>query len=107
PVPLIHVWHEDIGFRRSAVLNLAISKASGDYIIQLDGDCIIHKKFIEDHITSVEKNCYLYGSRVSLKENISPVLFKDKIITFTFYSSVFSKWNRIIFMPSIGFIMYS
>jgi len=38
PVPLIHVWHEDKGFRKSMILNKAIAKASGEYIIEVDGD---------------------------------------------------------------------
>ena len=36
--PLIHVWHEDDGFRKSVILNKAIAQAKGEYIIQADGD---------------------------------------------------------------------
>lgn len=43
PVPIIHVWHEDIGFRKTIILNKAIAKCSSDYIIQIDGDLILHK----------------------------------------------------------------
>ena len=49
PVPLIHVWHEDLGFRKSIVLNMAIKKASGEYIVQVDGDVILDQNFINDH----------------------------------------------------------
>jgi len=49
-VPLIHVWHEDNGFQKATILNKAIAESSGDYIVQVDGDCIIHHKFIKDHV---------------------------------------------------------
>jgi len=106
PVPLIHVWHEDKGFRRSSVLNLAISKTDSDYIIQLDGDCIIHNNFVEDHINSAEENIYLYGSRVTIQKFLLPNLFKDKMITFSYFSRGLKKRNRNIYLPFLGSILY-
>ena len=47
--PIFHEWHEDRGFRKTIVLNKAISKASSSYIIQIDGDIIASPNFIEDH----------------------------------------------------------
>lgn len=32
------------------ILNKTIAQAETDYIIQIDGDCIMHKDFIKDHI---------------------------------------------------------
>ena len=43
-VPVIHVWHEDNGFRLTVIRNKAIAKASMDYIIQIDGEIIILSK---------------------------------------------------------------
>jgi len=63
PVPLMHVWHEDKGFRKTVILNKAIKQASGAYIIQVDGDVILHKNFIADHIFLAEENCFVRGSR--------------------------------------------
>ena len=34
PIPLIHVWHEDKGFRLATIRNKAISKAKYHYILQ-------------------------------------------------------------------------
>ena len=69
PVPLHHVWHEDHGFRRAEIMNKAIASAHGDYIVQLDGDCIPDKRFIKDHREMREKGYFVCGSRVMLKEN--------------------------------------
>ncbi len=106
PVPLKHIWHEDNGFRRSAILNLAISKTNVDYIIQLDGDCIIHKKFVRDHIRSCNKNVYLFGSRVNIQEHYLIHLFKRKIIAFSYLSKGIKKRNRNIHLPFLGSILY-
>ena len=55
PMPLVHVWHEDDGFRRTIILNKAIAQASGDYIIEIDGDVIPERHFIQDHIEVMKK----------------------------------------------------
>ena len=47
-VPVKHVWHSDEGFRLAAIRNKAIAAANGDYIIQIDGDMILHPYFIKD-----------------------------------------------------------
>ena len=67
-IPTHHIWHADDGFRLSEIRNKAIKAASGDYIIQIDGDTILHDHFIKDHITLAEPNVFLTGSRVLLNE---------------------------------------
>ncbi|MFD2550315.1 glycosyltransferase family 2 protein [Bizionia sediminis] len=106
PVPLIHIWHEDKGFRRSAILNLAISKTTADYIVQIDGDCIIDKNFIKNHKNSLEKKTYLFGSRVSIKADFLSELFNKKIVSFSYFSKGIKKRNRTIYMPFLGSILY-
>ena len=106
PVPLKHIWHEDKGFRKSAILNLTISKAIGDYIIQLDGDCIIHKNFISDHLNSIEKNTYLYGSRVTIVKDYLESLFINKTIAFNYFCQGLKKKNRNIHLPFLGTLIY-
>ena len=38
PVPLIHLWQEDKGFRLAMMRNKSVAAATGDYIIEIDGD---------------------------------------------------------------------
>lgn len=102
PVELRHFWHEDQGFRKGVIMNKAIAKADGDYIIQIDGDCIMHKHFIKDHITSIEENTYLFGSRVSLKAFTVDTIFKKKQIDFSIFSKALIKRGRSLYMPLLG-----
>src|SRR5687767_6249148 len=59
PVPLIHVWQPDEGFQLARIRNKAISVSKGDYILQIDGDVILHPQFIKDHIRFARRNCYV------------------------------------------------
>ncbi len=76
PVPIIHLWHQDKGYRLAAMRNKAFAKASGDYIIQSDGDIIFHQHFIKDHLQFAAKGTFIWGSRCLLNTTIS-----EKIIT--------------------------
>lgn len=68
PLKLEHVYQGDEGFRKALILNKAILKASGDYIIFLDGDCIPHPRFIEDHAALAEKGYFVQGRRCFVEE---------------------------------------
>ena len=68
PVPLLHVWHEDQGFRAAAIRNRAIKASSGEYLIFSDGDLFFHPRFTEDFVKNIQKGEALIGSRVFLTE---------------------------------------
>lgn len=78
PVPLIHVWHEDLGFRLAAIRNKAIAKSSKDYIIQIDGDIVLHKDFIKDHVAFAKKGSFVTGSRVLIREALTKKMLAEK-----------------------------
>ena len=62
--PVLHVWQEHRGFRAAKIRNEAIKQSSGDYIILLDGDCVVNRYFISDHILLSEERCFIQGKRV-------------------------------------------
>ncbi|XKM13581.1 glycosyltransferase family 2 protein [Orbaceae bacterium ac157xtp] len=96
PVPLIHSWQEDEGFRAARSRNLAISKTSGDYVVMIDGDMLLHKHFIRDHKRFAKQNYFVQGSRVILTKPLTEQLFKTKSISFSpFSSQVKNKLNAI------------
>lgn len=66
PVPLRHSWQEDLGFRAAASRNKAIMQAHGDYIVLLDGDMILHPRFIQDHARHAHPQRFVQGGRVLL-----------------------------------------
>ncbi|HEY0589084.1 MAG TPA: glycosyltransferase family 2 protein [Pseudoduganella sp.] len=68
PVPMKHVWQEDIGFRAARARNLGTLAAQGEYIIFIDGDCVPQKDFIANHRRLAKRGYVVTGSRVLLSE---------------------------------------
>ena len=69
--PLLHVWHEDRGFRAAKIRNDAIRRSTGDYIVLLDGDCIPNRHFVEDHIRLARKGSFFQGKRVLVEKTVA------------------------------------
>ena len=99
PVPLIHVWHEDNGNQKPKIMNKAIAKAKHEYIIEIDGDIIMHPNFVEDHLKYAEKGVYLFGSRVNIQKDVLEQIFKNKTTFFHFFSSGIKKRGRTLRIP--------
>lgn len=76
PRPIKHIWHEDKGFRLCSIRNKAMAAAESDYIIQVDGDCIFERHFVEDHMSVAKAGCFVCGSRVKLPAEESSRLLK-------------------------------
>lgn len=76
PYTLIHAWHEDRGFRAAAARNHAVSKSSGDYLIFLDGDCIVRPDFLSRHARLAQSGYMMRGSRLMLSESYTAQLLR-------------------------------
>ncbi|NTV02697.1 MAG: glycosyltransferase [Chlorobiaceae bacterium] len=70
-VPVLHVWQEDLGFRASASRNMAIAAATGDYVVIVDGDMLLHRDFMTDHRLLAQEGSFIQGSRVLLSPEIT------------------------------------
>lgn len=69
PVPLRHVWQEDKGFRAARARNRGIAASTGDYVILLDGDMLLHPSFVADHLMLAERGYFLQGGRIKANHN--------------------------------------
>ena len=79
PFKLTHLWQEDIGFRKNRILNKSISAAGSEYLIFIDGDCIPHSKFVDEHFVNRKNKICLTGRRVNLSKKITGVLNPSNI----------------------------
>lgn len=78
-IPIQHVWHEDIGFRKTAILNKAIVSSRSEYLIFIDGDCVPHYKFVEEHFDNREPSVVLAGRRANISKKLADVLTEENI----------------------------
>ncbi|HUK99608.1 MAG TPA: glycosyltransferase family 2 protein [Nitrospirota bacterium] len=79
--PIIHVWQEDIGFRKPKILNETVRQSTGDYLIFIDGDCMAHRHFVSAHVTQSDPAAILGGKRVEIGKRLTEKLLeKGKVL---------------------------
>jgi GT2 family glycosyltransferase len=73
------VWHEDKGWRKNEILNRAVVAAEGKYLLFLDGDCIPHPKWIEEHRRLRAPGLMIGGRRGQIPPAVAKKLTADKV----------------------------
>lgn len=68
---LRHVWQPDEGWRQGRNRNLGALEARGDYLVFLDGDCLVRKGFLEDVRRAALQGWFVAGKRLHLSERLS------------------------------------
>lgn len=112
-VPLKHIWQPDEGFKLSQIRNKAVAASSGEYIIQIDGDLILHPSFVRDHMAVIRKDYFVGGSRVFMDQSLSSKLLSGRHARVSLFESgirnrlngLHAPWlNRLLhsFVPSKG-----
>jgi len=77
--PVRHVWQEDKGFRAAAARNRAIAASSGDYVIFVDGDCILFPDFIVTHLRLAESAWFVSGNRILMNPSFTRRVLAEKL----------------------------
>lgn len=99
PVPLVHVWHEDTGFRLAAIRNKAIAEARGDYIVQIDGDIVLHPAFIAAHAGFARRGSWVQGSRALIGRPTTERLLEGDTIRLSPCTPHLSSRQNAIYAP--------
>lgn len=77
--PIRHLWQTDDGFRKNIMLNKCILEAQSDVMVFIDGDCIPHQHFIEEHLNSTRDGLCSTGRRVNLSQVMSDKLTPELV----------------------------
>lgn len=104
PVPLIHVWHEDKGFRLAMMRNKCVAASSGEYIVEVDGDVILDRRFIADHLRFASPGHYLKGGRTNLGPGLTDRLCAEGELPSTgfFMRGIEAKRENALHLPRIA-----
>jgi glycosyltransferase involved in cell wall biosynthesis len=68
---LLHIWQENCGYRIARSRNGAIAVSSGEYVVLIDGDMVLHPKFIEDHAACARPDCFIQGARPRISQQLT------------------------------------
>jgi glycosyltransferase involved in cell wall biosynthesis len=104
--PVRHEWHPDEGFRKTIIVNAAVTKSTADYLVFIDGDCLLHHRFLERHWARRRSSQVLSGRRVmfdrALTERVSIEDVRSKRIERVKYwwnhAGKIDRWNGF-FLP--------
>ena len=88
-ITITHLWQKDDGCRKTLIVNKGIEQSEGDYLIFIDGDCLVQPDFIAQHRRLSEKNYLITGSRALLSEELTKKLLGKK------------KWDYIDFKKNL------
>ena len=78
-VPVQYVHHDDQGFRAGTIRNKAVAISKGDYLLFVDGDCVLRPDFITRHRQLAEPGRFVPGNRVLLMESFTQEVIEKKI----------------------------
>ena len=87
---LIHVQQEDLGYRRNTALNNGVKNSSGNLIVVIDQDCMLHPKFLEEYAKNFNNGDMFVGRRFNLGKKYTEVVLKNKIRKFNFLRLIFT-----------------
>jgi glycosyltransferase involved in cell wall biosynthesis len=86
-VPVKHVWQPDEGFRLARSRNRAIAAATHEYIVLVDGDMILHRHFIRDHIACARRDCFIQGARPQLSPEVTKRLLNGERLSLGWWTA--------------------
>lgn len=91
--PLKHVFQAHRGFGKNRILNAALLIAQGEYVTFLDGDCVLHRHYLNEYMKRAHTSLCLFGRRVILDKTLTGKLIATKNLKYL-------SWWRILFSRS-------
>ena len=79
PVSTHYIHHDDQGFRAGTIRNKAVARSQGEYLLFIDGDCVVRPDFIARHRQLAESGRFVPGNRVLLSESFTQEVIEKHI----------------------------
>lgn len=93
---LRHEWHPDRGFEKNAILNRAIASSTADYLIFIDGDCMIHPGFVARHMEVARPDRFCSGSLIRLDEATTRAVTQEDVLSGRVFDVAWLKRHRAL-----------
>jgi glycosyltransferase involved in cell wall biosynthesis len=79
PVSIQYVHHDDRGFRAGTIRNKAVAISKGEYLLFIDGDCVLRPDFVTTHRQLAASGCFVPGNRVLLSQAFTREIIEKHI----------------------------
>lgn len=102
---LVHLQQPDEGFLKNKILNRAVLLATSDRIVFIDGDCILHPRFMEQYIRHIQPNRICMGRRIDLDPYTTAAIKEGRKDHPTIIGMIRNKTTRVeerLFLPWKG-----
>jgi cellulose synthase/poly-beta-1,6-N-acetylglucosamine synthase-like glycosyltransferase len=94
--PIKHVSQPDMGFRKNKALNQAIRISASHYLVFIDGDCVLHPQFLQQHYVHRSNHFALFGRRVMLSKSLTESLYETQDLnTLSIFNLIINRCKRI------------
>lgn len=98
-----HTTQEDLGVRKARSQNNGIIASAGEYLIFIDGDCLLYSNFIEGHINLSENGYVLSGRRLNIPEVLTNKLLGKRIQAYDIEKNLLTKYLYMAFNKETRF----
>jgi glycosyltransferase involved in cell wall biosynthesis len=98
-----HTTQEDKGVRKARSQNNAILASSGEYIIFIDGDCLLYSTFIQGHVFLAKEGRVLSGRRIDLPQKLSQKIRNKEIFPFDIEKNIILKYFYLAFDKTVKY----
>ena len=75
-----HVWHEDRGFQKNAILNRAIASSEAELLVFIDGDVLARPDFFARHLELARPDRWSSGSLIRLDAALTPMEVVERLV---------------------------
>jgi GT2 family glycosyltransferase len=91
-----HVWHEDRGFEKAAILNKAIAGSEAEFLVFIDGDVLIHPGFLARHLELARPGRFSTGSLIRLDAEATAAVTVELVASGRVFEREWLRENRAI-----------
>jgi glycosyltransferase involved in cell wall biosynthesis len=91
-----HVWHEDRGFEKGAILNKAIASSDAEFLVFIDGDVLIHPGFVARHLEMARPGRFSSGSLIRLDAEATATVTPELVASGRVFERDWLRANRAI-----------
>ena len=100
---VLHTTQEDLGVRKARSQNNAILASNGEYLVFIDGDCILYSTFLQGHAKLAQEGIVLSGRRINLPEQLTQKVKSKRVFPIKIEKKLFTEYLYLAFDKEVKY----